>query len=211
MANTKNPTALFMQRMREAIANASKQGKTGSMAFLLQQYFHANFGATTLPKQVADFVIYNSQIAVGNKTIQFFQGAYDANNSNMPQGSFSLPESEHAVVLGFRFLEGTNATVAATDWKFGVSDAIAKNGTLTVQSNGTTYLTKMPLTEFNPNTLGATVAGVTSDDQGMFWLMEPIIWLGQTDLSCNVNFVSAPATANYNLRLEVVGIRFIGS
>jgi hypothetical protein len=43
----------------------------------------------------------------------------------------------------------------------------------------------------------------------MFWLMEPLVLLGQTDIKTTVTLQSA-ASANDNLRMELHGIRFIG-
>lgn len=210
MANTKNPTALFMQRMAMA-------GKgSGSMAGLLQKFFADNYGKTDLPKRVADFVIYD-QIAVNTlQTANFFQGTYSTNRTNFPGGSFIMPQSEHAVITGIRVLEGTNAAVQSTAWNYGVRDAVTLNGELTVTSNGETILTQLPLTAFQSNVdLNAAAgtpsfAGETDDNAGFFYFMEPLVLLGQTDIKSNIQFKAAVATANLNLRVELHGIRFIG-
>jgi hypothetical protein len=209
MANRKNPTALFFQRMATIQKDANGQPQ-GVLASLLTKFFHDNYGKTNLPKVAADFALYDQKTTGGALTTQFFTGAYSANNANMPGGSYILPESEHAVIMGIRVLSGSNAALLSTDWQYGVSDAVSKQGYLTIQTNGQTVLTKLPLTAFNPNQLGAAIAGVTSDDQGMYWLMEPLVWLGQTDMIATLNFPAAPA-ANANIRIEYHGVRFIGS
>jgi hypothetical protein len=209
MGNFKNPTALLMQRMQAAGKGA------GSMATLMQKFFADNYGKTDLPKRVADFIIYD-QVAVGaSTTAQFFQGTPSTTRTNFPGGSFIMPQSEHAIITGIRFLDGNNATLTSTQWNYGVRTAAFLNGEVTVTSNGETILTQLPMTAFqtsvNPNIAAGTAfsVGETDDNAGFFWLMEPLVLLGQTDIKTNVLLKSA-ASANDNLRIELHGIRFIG-
>lgn len=209
MGNFKNPTALLMQRMAAAGKGA------GSMATLMQKFFADNYGKTDLPKRVADFIIYD-QVAVGaSTTAQFFQGTPSTTRTNFPGGSFIMPQSEHAIITGIRFLDGNNATLTSTQWNYGVRTAAFLNGEVTVTSNGETILTQLPMTAFqtsvNPNIASGTAysVGETDDNAGFFWLMEPLVLLGQTDIKTNVLLKSA-AAANDNLRIELHGIRFIG-
>lgn len=214
MPNFKNPTALLMQRMAAAGKGA------GSMASLMQKYFADNYGKTDLPKRVADFVIFD-QIKVGTATTaQFFQGTWSATRTNFPGGSFSMPQSEHAIITGIRVLDAiTTTAVETSQWRYGVYDSPFLNGELQVTSNGETVLTQLPLTAFQSN-VGVSVtasaapgtaspAGETDNDAGFFYLMEPIVLLGQTDIKTNLLLKSA-GTANSCLRIELHGIRFIG-
>lgn len=210
MGNYKNPTALLMQRMAMA-------GKgSGSMAALMQKYFADNYGKTDLPKRVADFVIYD-QIKVGASTsAQFFQGTWSAARTNFPGGSFSMPQSEHAIITGLRILDASTAgNVETSQWNYGVRTSAFLNGELQVTSNGETVLTQLPLTAFQSNVgLNAaagtpSAAGETDDNAGFFYLMEPIVLLGQTDIKTNLLLKTA-AAANDCLRIELHGIRFIG-
>jgi hypothetical protein len=211
MGNYKNPTALLMQRMAAAGKGA------GSMASLMQKYFANNYGKTDLPKRVADFIIFD-QVAVGaNTTAQFFQGTPTTTRTNFPGGSFIMPASEHAIITGIRFLQGNNATLTSTQWSAGCYTPAFLNGQVTITSNGETVITSLPLTAFQSNTnqnlaAGAaapSIAGETDDNAGMFWLMEPLVLLGQTDIKTTVTLQSA-ASASDNLRMELHGIRFIG-
>lgn len=210
MPNFKNPTALLMQRMAAAGKGA------GSMAALMQKYFADNYGKTDLPKRVADFIIYD-QIKVGTgTTAQFFQGTWSSARTNFPGGSFSMPQSEHAIITGFRVLDAiTVGNVETSQWRYGVYDAAFLNGELQVTSNGETVLTQLPLTAFqtnvNQNVAAGAVssAGETDNDVGFFYLMEPIVLLGQTDIKTNL-LLKAAGTANSCLRIELHGIRFIG-
>lgn len=210
MPNFKNPTALLMQRMAAAGKGA------GSMAALMQKYFADNYGKTDLPKRVADFVIYD-QLKVGATTsAQFFQGTWSASRTNFPGGSFSMPQSEHAIITGLRVLDASTAgNVETSQWNYGVRTSQFLNGELTVTSNGETIITQLPLTAFQSNVNAnaaagtASAAGETDSDAGMFYLIEPLVLLGQTDIKTNLLLKTA-ATANDCLRVELHGIRFIG-
>lgn len=201
MANLKNPTALFFDRMETAGKGA------GTLAALMQKFFADNYGKTDLPKRVADFIIYDQLAAVGATNLQFFDGAYSTARSNFPGGSFIMPQSEHAIITAIRMCEGASATITSTGWTYGVNDAIGKNGLLRMTNNGVTVLTDIPLTAFNP---GLVTNGGTTDDIGIFYLMEPIVLLGQTDIRTQITFPTGPTTANYNQRIELHGVRFIG-
>lgn len=214
MGNFKNPTALLMQRMASAGKGA------GSMATLMQKFFLDNYGKTDLPKRVADFIIFD-QIKVGTATTaQFFQGTWGSARTNFPGGSFSMPQSEHAIITGFRVLDAiTTGNVDTSQWRYGVYDSAFLNGELQVTSNGETVITQLPLTAFQSN-VGVAItaaaapgtaspAGETDDNAGFFWLMEPIVLLGQTDIKTNLLLKNA-GTANSCLRIELHGIRFIG-
>lgn len=199
-----------MQRMAAAGKGA------GSMAALMQKYFADNYGKTDLPKRVADFIIYD-QLKVGATTsAQFFQGTWAATRTNFPGGSFSMPQSEHAIITGIRVLDATTAgTVDTSQWNYGVRTAALLNGELTVTSNGETIITQLPLTAFQSNVGAnaaagtASTAGETDDNAGFFYLMEPLVLLGQTDIKSNLLLKNA-AAANDCLRVELHGIRFIG-
>lgn len=201
MANSKNPTELFFQRMQRA----GMQG--GSLVQLMQNYFKANYALTDLPKRVADFVLFDQLVGVGNTNLNFFQGAFAVTRSNFPTNTFQLPQSEHAIILGIRFMEGANATLQATNWNYGVGDAIAKNGVYDVVVNGVKQATKVPFTVHLP---GLVANGLTTDDEGMNWLMEPIVFPAQQEIAIQASFQAAIATATYNLRCELHGVRFIG-
>jgi hypothetical protein len=203
--NTKNPTALFFDRMARARA-----GAPGTLVSLMTNFFKANYGMSDLPKTAADFVLYDQLAVVGQASVQFFSGAYATTRSNFP-GSFVLPQGEHAIITGLRFAFGTNATVASTDWQPGVGDALTKQGLVTISINGQVVTTQLPLTTFDSNALAATAAGATDENRGYFFFYEPLVLLGQQQISVNVTFGTAPTTANANLRCELHGVRFIGN
>lgn len=205
MVNLKNPTALFFDRMARA-----KAGAPGTLVSLMTNFFKANYGMSDLPKTAADFILYDQLAVVGVTSAQFFSGAYSTARSNFP-GSFVLPQGEHAIITGLKFLSGASATVAATDWQPGVGDALTKQGLMTISINGQVVTTQLPLTVFDPNTLGGTVAGNTSENRGYFYFYEPLVLLGQQQIAVNITWGTAPTTANQNLRVELHGVRFIGN
>lgn len=203
--NSKNPTALFFNRM----ANARK-GQSGALVDLMTNYFQANYGKTDLPKTAGDFVIFDQVALGGTSTTNYFDGQYTTARSNFPGGSFIAPQSEHMIIMGIRIMDGAGATINAIDWQPGVRDAAAKNAQMKVLMNGQVVSTAIPLTVFDPNQLAATVAGSTDENRGFFFFTEPLVLLGQTQLQIQVQTFSAPA-ANYSLRIELHGIRFFGN
>jgi len=203
--NTKNPTALLFSRMAKAT-----KGNPGTLVSLMTNFFRANYGEMTLPKTAADFVLYDQLAIVGQTQVNFFQGSYAPNRSNFP-GQFILPQSEHAIILGVRVLMGANASVPATDWQPGAGDAIGKQGLMNISINGQIVLTQMPLTAFDSNALSATAAGETDENRGFFFFYEPLVLLGQQQITSQIQWTGAPATPNLNMRLELHGVRFIGN
>jgi hypothetical protein len=206
MGNMKNPAPLMIQRLLQAAGE-----KTGLLVAALTNFFSANYGKTTLPKVAADFAIFDQLAVVGTTLAAYFQGQFTIARSNFPNGSFTMPESEHALILGIRIYTGAAATVTATDWQPGANDAAVKNGKMDILINGQKVLTELPLTQFGQVQLSATHQGETDQDRGTFYFYEPLVLLGQTNIAVNVSFPTAPATANLNLRVELVGVRFIGN
>lgn len=203
--NTKNPTALFFARMQKA-----SKGNPGTLVSLMTNFFKANYGDLTLPKTAADFILYDQLAVVGTTQANFFQDAYTTNRSNFP-GQFILPQSEHAIILGLRVYDGANASVPATEWQPGVGDALTKAGLMSVSINGQVVLTQLPLTAFDTNKLSATASGETDENRGYFFFYEPLVLLGQQQIAVQVRWLTAPTTANQNLRVELHGVRFIGN
>lgn len=211
MYNPKNPTAFWFARM-DADANLKTGDMMGSLARLMEKYFAANYGKTKLPKVVADFIIYD-QLPVAT-TMQFFQNQWTALRSNFPNSSFIAPESEHMVIQGFRFMQAVepSTTINEADWQPGIFNKVLKNATFQVTINGIRVMTQVPLTAFDPNQLSATVQGSTDDNRGFFYLMEPLVLLGQTSINIDVSLPPLGSiTTNLAMRVELHGQRFIGN
>jgi hypothetical protein len=208
--NTKNPMALWIARMASNI-----QGGRGTLSVLMEKFFSLNYGKTTLPKTVADFIIYDQQPMVAGQT-SLFKGTFSVTRSNWPNGNnFVAPESEHMVIQSLRFWEAdlSNATpLDEADWQPGINDAVAKNATIDIVVNGQKVITQLPLTAFLSNYLDTNIQGQTNSDVGRFYLAEPIVVLGQTSINVliNLNPGKTPAT-DYGIRCELEGQRFIGN
>lgn len=208
MGNTKNPTQLWFIRM----ANA-KRG-VGTLADIMQRFFEVNQGLTNLPKTVADYAIYDQQPLAAGVT-RLFQGAFTAARSNWPNGNnFIAAESEHMIVQSIKAYQCVEAaaTIDEGDWQPGIADDVAKNATFDATINGQRVLTGIPLTVFDSNALTTSDAGLTNEDRGRFYLMEPLVILGQTGIQININLNPGKTpTTNYNVRFELEGQRFIGN
>lgn len=189
--------------------NASKQ-RPGTLVSAMTNFFRANYGDVKIPKVAADFILYDQLQVAGVTNASFFDGQYTTARSNFPGGSFTIPESEHTIVTAIRILEGVNASVPATVWQPGAQSAAVKNALFNVNINGQKVLTQIPGTAFDSNLLSATNAGQTDENTGFFFLYEPLVLLGQTQIITNVAFPSAPI-ANTNVRVELHGVRFIGN
>jgi hypothetical protein len=214
MANDKNPTALWFARMRETMntGNPKDPNRTGTLAYLMTNFFKANYGITDLPKTVADYAIYD-QLPVAANT-QFFQGQWTTVRSNYPGGSFNTPQSEHMIVQGLRIFEAVQAaaTIDEADWQPGATDPFLKNAAIGITINGQRVMTQLPLTVFDNNQLSATVQGATNDNRGFYWLMEPLVVLGQTAIAIDlINASGGTITPNLACRIELHGQRFIGN
>lgn len=208
MGNTKNPTMLWFNRM------GSASGGSGTLATLMTKFFRDNYGLTSLPKTVADYAIYDQQPLAAGVT-RMFQGTYSPARSNWPNGNnFIAAESEHMVIQSIKAYDCVEAllTIDEGDWQPGISDAIAKNATFDATINGQRVLTGIPLTVFDPNAVDTAFTGATNEDRGRFYLMEPLVVLGQTGIQINVNLNAGKTpTTNYNVRFELEGQRFIGN
>lgn len=207
MANSKNPTALWFDRM----ARASQGG--GTLAALMQKFFRDNYGQTSLPKTVADYSIYDQQIVNPGLT-PLFQGQFTPERSNWPNGNnFIAAESEHMVVQSIRAYQGTRDTLLdEIDWQPGISDEVLKNGVFDATINGQRVLTGIPLTVFDNNALSTSEAGLTDENRGTYFLMEPLVVLGQTGIQINVRLNPGKTIpTGLAIRLELEGQRFIGN
>jgi hypothetical protein len=163
-------------------------------------FFQSNGVKVTLDKTIAERILYDQQIlnAAAGVT-NFFTGAITANNSNMGD-SYTPPEGQHFIILGIRLLNGVNAALNATAWTFGANVAANLQATYDFTSNGVKVLQAVPGTAHNPN--------LTTDDQGVLWLTEPVFWRAQTKIDLPFTTLTAPV-ANSNLRFELIGVGLV--
>jgi hypothetical protein len=142
-----------------------------------------------ISKTLATTVFSYSAVAVGQSTVNI-----------IPAGT-SNPDAEHFMIQGISMFDGANATLNQTNWSLGISDALGKQGLLTITNAGTVELFQFPLRELIPAT--------GDSGSGKYLLPKPIMWKGQTALSATITYATVPATANYNVGLDLLGLKLI--
>jgi hypothetical protein len=154
-------------------------------------------------KTIAQLEYYH-QLAMTQDVTQFFSGNFDEELTNIQGASFVRPESEHMVIYAIRIK--TNIGGAAPDGVY-YTPGILSNGPL---DNSVITINNNKVTDLNVYPLGEALDGLTTKDQGLILLDEPIIWAGQTSMIASVQKLTSVAfTANTNLRFGVIGIGLI--
>lgn len=162
--------------------------------------------ANMLEKSIAPVVYYDQRplvtgTALAPSLIQFFGSRTStADNTNMKNANYTLPQDEHVIVGAIRILYAVGATLSANDWDFGATVSIAKNILMKIQNNNVVVANLIPGTVYNPE--------LTTDDQGYYYFSNLFLWKGQTSISIDVTSQST-APANAALRIEVHGIGLI--
>lgn len=151
-------------------------------------------------KSFGGIVSYDQRTVVGQKITDFFTGTFSANNTNLPN-NYTRLEGEYMVVTDARLYTGVNATVEATDWTPGVSSGELQNGTLSIKNNGINVLPKIPITQFTQ--------AVENPFSGYYDLPFYTIWGGQETFVTTLSFPVAPAVANQNMRVEMIGLGLV--
>lgn len=167
-------------------------------------------------KTIASQNLYHRKNVSGLNSVQFFTGNYNVNETNVPTGSFLRPASEHFVIYGIKiFLAENNRpieNVAQEIFFGGICENFNISGAelqkfiqsqLTFLVNGVQVLKNMPLSE--------SVANITTDEQGVILLNEPVIWAGQTEAQITIN--AKPGILYGNVSNEIflaLGIELIG-
>lgn len=154
-------------------------------------------------KTVAVYTAFVNAVAVGNPIVTFNFPDVTFGTANGGASGATFPDSEHMLIVGMKLYQGANASLTATPWSQGITDAALLNGRLSINNSGTVVLKDLPLTRFPSSTNNADLDG------GYFMFDNPIAWVGQTSLFATCLFPTATATANTNLRMELIGIKLI--
>lgn len=141
-------------------------------------------------KTFASFIAAGNAVAVSKTTMQPFL-------------NLQYPQNEHFLITAIRFLTGASATLAATDWTPGISDAALKNGTMELSVNSSLVIKDFPLTAFQPSTNNNDLTA------GIVELANPIMFVAQTPLTLTVSVPTAPTAQNLNIRAELHGYKLI--
>lgn len=188
------------QLLTVAVSNLSK---FDLMQKLMMKYLEDKGVPSSQKKTLAKFTAYCNAVAVGQTQIAFnFPGDINGAVSGGTSGA-TYNDSEHFFILGLRHLQGANATLNATAWATGITDALSLNGRLTLENNGTQELKDIPLTQFVASTGNADL------DSGTLILEKPVLWVGQTPLVVRTTFPTVLSTATLNHRIELIGFKMI--
>ena len=153
-------------------------------------------------KTIASQSLYHQLNVSANTVNEFFTGTFVAADTNVPGSNFVRPQSEHFVIYAIRILTGSSdadTDVLYTPGNPG-GDVGLSNSVLTITNNNVTELKNYPLTE--------ALSDLTTRDQGLILLDEPIIWGGQTELKATMQ-LKAGAYAALAVRVELLGIGLI--
>ena len=154
-------------------------------------------------KTIAQVNYYHQQ-AVTQDVVQFFNNNYTAALTNIEGNSFVRPESEHVVIYAIRV--SSNVGGASPDGVF-YTPGILGNGPL---DNAVISINNNKVTDLNVYPMGEALDNLTTKDQGLILLDEPIIWAGQTTLILSLKKLTALAyTTNTNVRFSLIGIGLI--
>lgn len=149
-------------------------------------------------------VDYYHQLAVTGDVTSFFSGNFSQPLTNIQGASFIRPESEHVVIYAIRI--STNIGGATPDGVF-YTPGILGNGPL---DNCVFSINNNKITDLNVYPTGEALDGLTTKDQGLILLDEPIIWAGQTALILQLaKLTTLPFTALTNVRFSLIGIGLI--
>lgn len=144
---------------------------------------------------------YNNSKTLATNIFSYNAVAVGQTIVNLTPAGTQNPDSEHFMIQAIQFYDGANATLNATDWALGISDALGKQGLLTITNAGSIELKNFPLRKLIPAT--------GDSGSGMFLLPKAIMWKGQTELVISVSFPTAPATALYNIGIDIIGLKLI--
>lgn len=156
-------------------------------------------------KTIASVAYYHAVLINSATNAEFFAGNFVANNTNVPGNSFVRPNSEHALIYAFRVAvgDGTGQNPAEQVYTPGTGANIDfDNSIITVSNNGTIVLRDFPLSE--------ALDGLTTRDQGLIMLDEPILWAGQTSMPITWKTKSQVGTTDdICLKITAIGLGLV--
>jgi hypothetical protein len=149
----------------------------------------------TFNKNIGDVIPFQAQTVEALTSISFFDNTTGQTGNFNVQGGFRSA-NEHIAVYAIRICSGVNASVTATDWAPGLTEATAQNGTMTLTVAGTNVLRAVPLDIFNGD-------GSESSELGLYNLNAPIIIPAQQPVTCTLT-LPAPGLADLNVKIELL-------
>lgn len=150
-------------------------------------------------KTLTDVNFFHAKAVVSLTSVDFFNGSTSGIHTNLQ--SFIRPEYEYAIIVAMKVLEAANASVPASAWTEGVSTADLINGRFDLSFNGNLYVKDLPFTNF---------AEADEDaEAGIYDFIKPIFWGAQEEVKLTAKFPVAPATANQNMNIQLIGIGLV--
>lgn len=148
-------------------------------------------------KTFSHVIYYYNAVAVSKTNVTLFgpNNTYTTTQTNLSAALLGVDQSE--MIFAIRCLTGANASLTATDWVPGLNTAETQNGRFNLSVNNVLMLSGIPLTVFNSDG--------NPEYPGVFTLETPICWGPQEPIQIDVTFDVAPATANTNIRFELMG------
>jgi len=169
-------------------------------SMLFKRYLAANGARVSVEKTIAQASFFHAK-AIGTNTT-FFSGSTASSATNFTNlNDFVRNEGEHMMINSIQISTGVNAAITAVLWLEGAGTvANDNNGTLSLVNNGVTVLSKYDLGQFK--------TGLTTADDGVVNLVEPIIWRGQTPCEATIIVPAAPA-ANSCIKINYNGMALV--
>ncbi len=132
------------------------------------------FDTKEVAKTMGKMELYHFRTVAGLQEQKFFTGQFDQAQTNVPSSNYVRPKGEHFVIYGIKIEEAVGATNVGLDWTPGAQSAYAKNANISVKVNGLDRLKEIPLS--------SALENLTTADNGIIILDEPIIWGGEVEM-----------------------------
>ncbi|MEO5350788.1 MAG: hypothetical protein H7836_14255 [Magnetococcus sp. YQC-3] len=146
-------------------------------------------------KNIGDVIPFQAQTVSALTSINFFDNTTGLSGNFNVQGGFRSA-NEHIAVYAIRICSAVSATLSASDWAPGLTEATAQNGTLTLTVAGTNVLRSIPLDIFNGD-------GSESSELGVYNLNAPILIPAQQPVTANISLPAA-GLLNLNVKIELL-------
>lgn len=150
-------------------------------------------------KSVGGIDFIDGRVVTGAEIVNFFTGNATT-YTNL--SSFQRPDKEFSIIQSLRFREGVNATVNETVWDSPGIATVINNAFFTISVNGVVQLKRYPLF--------ASVQAAEDINTGRIDLPKDIFIGDQEEYKLAVEFENAPAVANTNMMVELIGIGSFG-
>ncbi len=157
----------------------------------------------TNSKTISGIAYYHKKaFTVGSTSAKFFTQPYVAEETNISGGSFIRPESEHLLIWAIR-VETNITSLRGSTWTPGVAtSAFMYNTQMTITTNSEVKYKKYPLSE--------ALSDLTTRDNGLIPLPEPVFWAGQQEFVVDVeNGENIVAPASQFMKLTLIGLGLI--